>query len=104
MIRVNVIYPARQGARFDFDYYLKRHIPMVKDRLSGVGLSTITVDRGVGPMMPGADLPYACVASLQFPSSESVQQALAAHGAEILGDIQNYTDIQPVMQLGEVLL
>lgn len=33
MITVSVIYPHRAGARFDFDYYLRQHMPMVQQLL-----------------------------------------------------------------------
>ena len=34
MIKVSVLYPNRPTARFDMDYYVKRHVPMV---LEGCG-------------------------------------------------------------------
>jgi uncharacterized protein (TIGR02118 family) len=33
MIKVNVMYPYTEGARFDHAYYCDRHMPMVKARL-----------------------------------------------------------------------
>ena len=33
MIKVNVMYPYTEGARFDHAYYRDRHMPMVKARL-----------------------------------------------------------------------
>jgi hypothetical protein len=37
MIRVTVSYPNTAGARFDLDYYLTTHIPLVEAKLSGRG-------------------------------------------------------------------
>lgn len=104
MIRVNVFYPASQNARFDFDYYTGRHLPMVKERLQPLGLLAITVDKGVSGLAPGSPAAYLVVTSLQFGSLEALQQSLAAHGAEILGDIPNYTDVQAIMQVSEILM
>jgi uncharacterized protein (TIGR02118 family) len=41
MIKVNVMYPYTEGARFDHAYYRDRHMPMVKSRLGSLlrGLS-----------------------------------------------------------------
>ena len=104
MIRVNVTYANKEGARFDFDYYVNRHIKMVRERCGPFGLQSVTVDRGVSGVAPGSPATYACVASLTFASLEGLQQALAAHGAEIMADIPNYTDIVPVIQVSEILV
>jgi uncharacterized protein (TIGR02118 family) len=37
-------------------------------------------------------------------SVEGFQAAMQEHGAEILGDIANYTDIAPVVQVSEVVV
>jgi uncharacterized protein (TIGR02118 family) len=59
-------------------------------------------DKGVSD--PAGDKPpYLAIAYLKFNSVEALQKALAKHGAEILGDIPNYTKIEPIMQVNEVL-
>lgn len=37
-------------------------------------------------------------------SVESFQAAFGPHAKEILGDVRNYTDIAPVMQISEVVV
>jgi uncharacterized protein (TIGR02118 family) len=51
----------------------------------------------------GDKAPYLAIAYLKFNSADSLQKALAKHGAEILGDIPNYTKIEPIMQVNEVM-
>ena len=46
MIKVNVMYPYTEGARFDHAYYRDRHMPMVKDKL-GSACAYTTVEKGV---------------------------------------------------------
>jgi uncharacterized protein (TIGR02118 family) len=104
MIRVNITYPNEPGARFDFDYYAKKHIPMVQTLLSAFGLGAITIDRGVSGVMPGSGFPYICVATIEFSSVEQMQSGLMAHAMEIMGDIPNYTSVQPSMQISEIIL
>ena len=104
MIRVNVTYAATPGARFDHDYYVNRHISMVRERLTPYGLKGVTVDKGIAGLEPGTPAAYVCVASVTLESIEGLQSGLAAHGAEIMGDVQNYTDIEPAIQVSEVLV
>ena len=46
MIKVNVMYPYTEGARFDHAYYRDRHMPMVKARL-GSACTYYTVEKGM---------------------------------------------------------
>jgi len=103
MIKVNVMYPYTEGARFDHSYYRDRHMPMVKARL-GSACTYYTVEKGVSGRAPGA--PPAIVAMCAFicPSLDDFQAAMREHGAEIQGDIANYTDIAPVLQVSEVVV
>ena len=38
-----------------------------------------------------------------FNSLADFQQAMEAHGKEIMGDIPNYTNIQPQVQISEIV-
>lgn len=103
MIKVTVMYPHTEGARFDHAYYRDVHMPMVKARL-GSNCLYYTIDKGLSGRAPGS--PPAFVAMCAF-ICESAQAYLAAsqqHSAEIRGDIANYTDIVPVVQLSEVVV
>jgi uncharacterized protein (TIGR02118 family) len=43
------------------------------------------------------------MAIVEFDSLESFQEAVDAHGEEIFGDIPNFTDLTPTVQVSEVL-
>ncbi|MCD4498451.1 EthD family reductase [Chromobacterium vaccinii] len=103
MITVSVTYPQRAGARFDFDYYLRQHMPMVQ-QLLGHALKGARVDRGLSGAEPGSAPDYVAQATLLCESTEAFQQAFGPVAARIMGDITNYTDIQPVIQYNEVAL
>lgn len=103
MIIVSVMYPASEGAKFDVDYYLKTHVPMVGARWRDCGLREPKVLRGSSA--PGGGAPaYSMIALLTFNSAAAFQQALDRHGAEIIGDIPNFSNVQPVIQINDVLL
>lgn len=59
MIRVSVLYPSREGARFDHAYYARSHMPLVEARLKGSGLLRYEIDRGIAGGAPGSPAPFA---------------------------------------------
>jgi len=103
MIKVSVMYPGKPGARFDHAYYRDRHMPMVKARL-GDSCRYYTVDRGLAGGEPGAPPTYVAMCHLFCDSVEAFQSAFGPHVKEIMGDIPNYTDLSPVMQISEVVV
>ena len=102
MIRVNVMYPKQDDGNFDYDYYLNTHMPLVGKRWAD-GLRGMEVYRGLSGA-GGAAESYVTVANLKFDSVEAFQQALEAHAQEIMGDIPNFTNIDPVIQIEEQLM
>ena len=96
--RVTVVYPNKDGSKFDFDYYTQKHVPWVA-KLAG---KSIEVRRGISSAA-GSAAPYVCVATIPINSIAEFQAMFAKHGAEILADVQNYTNIEPVVQFDEVV-
>lgn len=103
MIRVTVSYPNQSGARFDLDYYMKKHMPMVQDRLRKFGMSGYSVSKGLGGFAPGSPAEFMITAQLNIDTMEHLQAGMAAESATIMADIPNYTDIAPKIQIDEVL-
>jgi uncharacterized protein (TIGR02118 family) len=101
VIKISVLYPTEDGSRFDMDYYLRVHIPMVRDKL-GSACKSVAVEQGVSGMMPGTPPTYCVLCHLVFESVEQFQSAFAPHANTILADIPNYTSLEPVIQIGEV--
>ena len=104
MIRVSVMYPTGDGKTFDYEYYAKKHMGMVRDRWGGMGLVKVEVDKGVAGGAPGAPAPYTAVGHVFFDSLESFQTASKAHGKELFADVPNFTNITPQVQISEVIL
>lgn len=101
MIKVSVLYPDRDGSKFDMDYYCKRHIPMVQQKL-GTACKRVAVEQGVSGATPGSRAAYVAMGHLYFDSAEAFQTAFGPHAQSIMADIPNYTDIEPVIQVSEV--
>ena len=104
MIRVTVAYPNETGKKFDWDYYLNSHGPMVNKQLGNRGLVKLEVDKGVSAPDPSEEAPFVAIAFLTFNTVEEVHEAFKAAGREIMGDIPNFTDITPTIQISETVV
>jgi uncharacterized protein (TIGR02118 family) len=102
MIVVSVMYPGGADATFDESYYLRTHIPLVRERWGGMGLSDVRLLRGAATP-DGSAPPYRVTALLTFGSLSDFQAAGEAHGGEIFADIPKFTNVQPVVQINEIL-
>ena len=102
-ITVTVLYPNTRGSRFDLDYYLKTHIPLVETSWSGKGLTSTKLLKGAGTPDPSTPAPYQVIAILGFDSLAAFQAAAKESGAAVMGDIPNFTDVTPVIQINEDL-
>ena len=103
MIKVTVLYPNEESTSFDFDYYTGSHVPMVIGLLTPMGLVKGEVEKGVSAADPNEPAPFVCVANFHFNTVDEVHEAFKTHGREIMGDIKNYTQIQPTLQISETL-
>jgi uncharacterized protein (TIGR02118 family) len=102
MILVSVMYSGGEGATFDEAYYLQEHIPLVKERWTGMGLHEVRLVKGVATP-DGSTPPYRVMALLTFGSMQEFQNAAQSHGPEIFADIPRFTNVQPVVQINEAL-
>jgi uncharacterized protein (TIGR02118 family) len=102
MVIVSVLYPRHSESRFDHDYYLRKHVPLVESRWGGMGLVKAKLMRG-DSTLDGGTAAFELIALLTFTSMEALQAALASFGDEILADISNYTNVQPVIQINQPL-
>jgi len=96
------MYPNEPESSFNQDYYMQRHIPLVKERWNSMGLVDVRVVRGVGTP-DGTPIPYQGMALLSFRSMQDFQNAAGAYAQEIFADIPNFTNVQPVVQISEDL-
>ena len=103
MIKVTVVYPNGEGKKFDMDYYCNTHVPMVVSLL-GDALKGVTVEKGLGGGAPESAAPYASLGNMYFDTVEEFGDAFGANAEKIMGDLPNFTDIEPVIQVSEVMI
>jgi uncharacterized protein (TIGR02118 family) len=103
VIKVSVLYPNTAGCKFDMEYYLTRHMPMVQQKLRPA-CRRMAVEEGIAGGAPGAPATFVAMGHLYFDSIDAFQAAFAPHAQSILADIPNYTNSQPTIQVSEVRL
>ncbi|MCH8345949.1 MAG: EthD family reductase [Chloroflexi bacterium] len=103
MIRVSVFYPNTPDGKFDIDYYAGKHMSMVTARLKPMGMLRWEIDKGLASGAPGTPAPFIAVGHLYFSSVEEFEKAFGTHGPELMADVPNFTDIEPQIQISEVI-
>jgi uncharacterized protein (TIGR02118 family) len=101
MIRVSIFYPSRTGSRFDVDYYLNTHMPLVLGLL-GAAVKAVSVEIGIYGGMPGQEPPFTAICAFTCESVEAFTAAFLPNADVLQGDIPHYTDIAPVIQVSEI--
>ncbi|MDL5512749.1 EthD family reductase [Arenibacter sp. M-2] len=103
MIKVSVLYPNGEGKNFDMDYYCNQHVSLVGELL-GNAVKAATVEKGIGGAIPGSAATYAAMGNLYFASMDSFQNSFGPNAEKIMGDLHNFTNIEPIVQISEVML
>jgi uncharacterized protein (TIGR02118 family) len=103
VIKVSVFYANGPQVHFDMDYYCATHIPLVQ-RLCGSALRAVAVEKGLAGGTPGSAPSFLAMGHLHFDSVESYQAAMGPHMPEIVADVANYTNIQPSIQISQIMM
>ncbi len=102
MTKVSVFYPNTDGKKFNMAYYCERHVPLVSKTL-GKALKGASYDQGMGGGAPGSPAPFVAIAHLYFNSMEEFGQAFTTGAPILMADIPNFTDIEPIVQVSQVV-
>ena len=105
MIKISILYPNIAGGRFDFDYYLSKHMPRSIELLSAhSGFRGVSVERGLGGTEPGSPPKYIAACFYTFDALESFMAAFMPHAGELQGDMPRYTNIPAEIQFNEIVI
>lgn len=93
MATLIITYALAEGATFDRDYYLAKHLPLAQSAWEEHGVVAAEV------LFPSADSePFAAVSILRFADQSGIDAAFASPAtAEVIGDVANFTNIAPTM-------
>jgi len=105
MFNISSIYPRTLDATFDFDYYLNNHMPLSIELLSTAkGFRGVSVERGKDIEQPPMPSSYIAMCHYYFDTLEDFIAAFMPHAERLQGDIENYTNIKPIIQINEVVI
>ncbi|VAW94434.1 hypothetical protein MNBD_GAMMA22-3142 [hydrothermal vent metagenome] len=103
MFNIASIYPKKNDYTFDFEYYLNKHMPMSINLLSSAkGFKGVSVEKGIDIEEPKIESSYVAMCHYYFETLEDFLAAFHPHTKTLQGDIGNYTNIEPVIQINEV--
>jgi uncharacterized protein (TIGR02118 family) len=103
MVMISMLYPNKNGAKFDLEYYINIHMPMSIERLSThAGFKGVSVVRGIAGGMPSSEPAYVAMCQYLFDTLEDFLAAFNPHAALLQSDMVNYTDIEPIIQISAV--
>lgn len=103
MIKVSIHYPNIAGYRFDTDYYVNVHMPMSISKLGGA-IQSVSVEIGISGPLPDHAPPFAALCHFVCESPQAFYDAFLPHAELLQGDMKNYTDIEPVIQISEIMI
>lgn len=103
MTKVSVLYPNGEGKTFNMDYYCHKHVPMVAGLL-GDAVKAATVEKGLAGGAPNTKATYAAMGNLYFSSVEEFEKSFGPNSDKIMGDLPNFTNIEPTIQVSEVMI
>ena len=93
---VTVLYP--KGVKFNMDYYMSTHMPLVQKNWQSYGLQSWKV------LEFGDDAPYKVQATLEWGSMDDFKKASSGpETKDVLGDVPNFADKEPILMPGEVV-
>jgi len=102
MFKVAILYPNGDDKTFDMDYYEKKHMPMVAGFL-GKNLKFYEIDKGIAGRTPNDKPPFLAIGYFYINDVAEYNKAIAQNRDAVINDFKNYTNIQPVVQINEII-
>lgn len=97
---LTVLFPNSDDAKFDFDYYLGHHVPLVLS-MYGKSIRRYEVLKPVA-LPDGRKPPYIAITQIWIADQEAYNKASPAAAKKFRPDVPNFTNVTPVAQTGEL--
>ena len=95
MTTMYVTYPGDAGTRFDRDYYVRHHVPLVMECWGPLGMVSCAA---FWPAGDGAGT--IAIAEVRFRDKTALRAALASpETSRVMADVARFTDARPAQSL-----
>ncbi|MCA8917294.1 MAG: EthD family reductase [Planctomycetes bacterium] len=101
MFRMHAVFPAGEGATFDWDSYVKNHLPLAREKMKPHGLISINAQR-CAPGPDGAQPTNLAIVTINFESAERFNAAFADVAPELIAHVPTFSNVKPIFHFGEV--
>ncbi|KAM5341985.1 hypothetical protein ACJ41O_015016 [Fusarium nematophilum] len=100
---VTAVFPNVPDAKYDIDYYLTKHMPLIQERWAKYGVKSWSATKFVDGL-DGSPSLYAFGSVVTWDNAEQVKTAFAGpEVGEIMGDVSNFSNKDAIFLIGEVL-
>ncbi len=103
MISVSIFYPNTEESKFNLEYYVTQHVPMVEKLLKPMGMDKLVVEQAMGTPMPNEPAPFSVIEHLLFNNLEEMEMGMGHYGPNLMRDVANFTNVKPVVQISKRL-
>jgi uncharacterized protein (TIGR02118 family) len=103
MFNISFLYEKKEGAVFNEDYFINTHIPMVLKLLSDKrGFKGVSVEVGLDIKEPNLASPFIAICQYYYDTIENFMNEYSYHENKISGDLVNYSDVKPIIQISQI--
>ncbi|KAF5535255.1 ethyl tert-butyl ether degradation [Fusarium phyllophilum] len=102
-LTVTVLFPNVPDAKYDFNYYVSKHMPLIQERWGKYGVKSWSATQFTNGL-DDSPSPYAFGSIVEWEDQNQVKIAFAGpEVVEIMGDVSNFSNKDAVFLLGKVM-
>ncbi|RYN46677.1 hypothetical protein AA0118_g12488 [Alternaria tenuissima] len=102
-ITVTVLFPNTPDAKYDIDYYVNKHMPLIQTLWGRYGVKSWSATK-FSNEVDGSPSLYAFGSVVVWEDHEEMKNAFSGPEAkEVMGDIVNFSNKEAVFLIGEVV-
>lgn len=100
---ITVVFPNDLDANYNIEYYISSHMPLIERHWKKFGVKSWSVTKFT-PGLDGNQPLYAFGSTVYWDNNARIKEAFESpETAEIMGDVPNFSNKQPIFLLGRII-